>query len=375
MKFFVPKTTKFRLVISNFIKELSFSAALVSLLAFCPAIAHAGFLSFISGLASSQASASVTSSPAATQTSQNIPLPTPAINLNPSPVLADTVAPVSGDSLTAEVGPDGTTADVDQPTNTQISVYVVRDGDSLSKISKLFNVSVNTILYANDLNSHSTISPGDTLIILPMSGIQYTVKKGDTLQGIVKKFGANQDEIFQYNDITLDSSLAVGQTILIPDVESSVAVDISTTNKKPASKPGWGAPGSNPAHDTNGPYYAGYYALPIDHGRETQGLHGYNAVDLAAPTGTPIHASADGVVIISKTGGWNGGYGNYVVISHSNGTQTVYGHTSKNLVSVGQKVVQGQTIALLGATGEATGPHVHFEIRGARNPFASMSAF
>jgi murein DD-endopeptidase MepM/ murein hydrolase activator NlpD len=75
------------------------------------------------------------------------------------------------------------------------------------------------------------------------------------------------------------------------------------------------------------------------------------------------------VVIVSKTGGSNGGYGNLVIISHSNGTQTVYGHSSKILVRAGENVKQGQTIALVGATGKATGPHLHFEIRGAKNPF------
>jgi murein DD-endopeptidase MepM/ murein hydrolase activator NlpD len=85
--------------------------------------------------------------------------------------------------------------------------------------------------------------------------------------------------------------------------------------------------------------------------------------------GTPIRASAAGTVIVSKTGGWHGGYGNYVIISHSNGTQTLYAHTQKNFVSVGDSVEQGQLIARVGNTGNSTGPHVHFEIRGAKNPF------
>ena len=92
-------------------------------------------------------------------------------------------------------------------------------------------------------------------------------------------------------------------------------------------------------------------------------------MDLAASLGTPIYAAAGGTVIIAKTGGWNTGYGNYVVISHGNGTQTLYAHTKANLVTVGQMVKQGQTIALMGSTGKSTGSHVHFEIRGAKNPF------
>ena len=80
-------------------------------------------------------------------------------------------------------------------------------------------------------------------------------------------------------------------------------------------------------------------------------------------------ASASGEVIISRAGGWNGGYGSYVVIKHSNGTQTLYAHNSRNNVSVGDYVNQGDIIAFVGSTGKSTGPHVHFEIRGARNPF------
>jgi murein DD-endopeptidase MepM/ murein hydrolase activator NlpD len=108
---------------------------------------------------------------------------------------------------------------------------------------------------------------------------------------------------------------------------------------------------------------------PVSGGRESQGLHGYNAVDLAAPVGTPIYAAAEGTVIVSIMGGWNGGYGNYVVISHPNGTQTLYAHAKETLVIPGQHVEQGQLIAKIGMTGKTTGPHVHFEIRGARNPF------
>jgi murein DD-endopeptidase MepM/ murein hydrolase activator NlpD len=80
-------------------------------------------------------------------------------------------------------------------------------------------------------------------------------------------------------------------------------------------------------------------------------------------------ASASGKVIVAKSGGWNGGYGSYVVISHPNGTQTLYGHLSAVTVSVGDEVSQGQTIGRMGSTGKSTGVHLHFEIRGARNPF------
>ena len=72
---------------------------------------------------------------------------------------------------------------------------------------------------------------------------------------------------------------------------------------------------------------------------------------------------------MSRSGGWNGGYGTYVVIKHQNGTQTLYAHNSENYVSVGQYVSQGETIAAVGSTGRSTGAHLHFEVRGTTNPF------
>jgi murein DD-endopeptidase MepM/ murein hydrolase activator NlpD len=72
---------------------------------------------------------------------------------------------------------------------------------------------------------------------------------------------------------------------------------------------------------------------------------------------------------VSKSSGWNGGYGQYVVIKHANGTQTLYAHLSSNAVGVGDVVAAGETIGALGNTGKSTGPHLHFEVRGGRNPF------
>jgi murein DD-endopeptidase MepM/ murein hydrolase activator NlpD len=108
---------------------------------------------------------------------------------------------------------------------------------------------------------------------------------------------------------------------------------------------------------------------PIVGGVRTQGIHGYNAVDLAAPVGTSLMAAASGEVIIAKVGGYNGGYGSYVVIRHGNGSQTLYAHMSRVDARVGQVVSQGEVIGAVGSTGRSTGSHVHFEIRGAANPF------
>ena len=265
---------------------------------------------------------------------------------------------VNNNSLLPDSGPMGTIADIeDKAGSDQISIYVVREGDSLSQIASMFNVSVNTIVWSNDIIKGSKITPGQTLVILPISGVRYEVKKGDTVKSIAKKLGSDADEIIQFNDLSASGQLAEGQTIIVPNGEIAPA---------PLAKSGLK---SSPVRGANGPSYVGYYLRPIDGGRKSQGLHGYNGVDLADTCGTPVVASASGDVIISREGGWNGGYGNYVVISHANGTQTLYSHLSSSIVSAGWHVVQGQVIGYIGSTGKSTGCHVHFEVRGAKNPW------
>ncbi len=295
--------------------------------------------------------------------SQNMALLHAAINTNPNPSKGVSDVTIVADSaLLSENGPSGTTADIqEERNNTQISVYVVRDGDSLSRIAQLFNVSVNTILWANDLPTGSSIQPGQTLIILPVSGIKYTVKKDDTVASIAKKYKADVDEISSYNGFAKNASLEISSELIIPDGELASVPQISSKNN--------GKIVTLKVGRTKLPYYSGYYMRPIAGGHKTQGLHGYNGVDLADSIGTPVFAAANGVVIVSKSGGWNGSYGNYIVISHPNVTQTLYAHLSKDMVSVGDIVEKGQTIGLVGSTGNSTGPHVHFEIRGAVNPF------
>ena len=292
--------------------------------------------------------------------SQNVQLLKAALNYDPNPSKGGgDITIVGGSALLPDVGPSGSLADIEEshPTSDQISIYVVREGDSLSQIAKMFGVSVNTIIWANDIERGSLIKPGQTLTILPVTGIEHTVAKGETLASIAKKYGGDVDEIVQYNNLDPKAGLSIGDQVIIPDGEIA-APKVYTSNSI-----------YEPAHDTGGPSYAGYYAAPLAHYIKTQGLHGYNAVDLGAPSGTAVMAAANGVVIVSRDAGWNGGYGQYIVIKHDNGTQTLYAHLSRNIVYSGRSVVKGQVIGYVGTTGKSTGPHLHFEVRGAKNPF------
>ena len=233
----------------------------------------------------------------------------------------------------------------------QISTYIVREDDTLSQIAKMFNVSVNTIVWANDING-GLITPGQDLIILPVTGVQHIVKAGDSLQSIAKQHDGNLEEILVFNGLSADAKLAVGDEIIVPNGDAA------------PTKPSSGVSGSS-----SKPNLAGYFMRPISGGKKTQGIHGYNGVDLAAPVGTKVVASAGGKVIVSRSFGYNGGYGNYAVVAHSNGTQTLYAHLNSVAVAQGATVSQGQTIGSVGNTGRSTGPHLHFEVRGAKNPF------
>ncbi len=235
----------------------------------------------------------------------------------------------------------------------QISVYVVHGGDTLPAIAKMFGVTVNTIRWGNDLKSDK-LTPGQTLIILPISGVKHVVKSGETIAGITKLHKGDLDEVLQYNNLTKSSKLVIGDVIVIPDGE---LVAVSAGTKKTTAKSNY-----------SGPTYSGYYMRPIVGGIKTQGVHGHNGVDLASSYGANILAAASGEVIVARTG-YNGGYGTYIVIKHANGTQTLYGHLSSLSVSAGNRVSQGQIIGKMGSTGKSTGTHLHFEIRGARNPF------
>lgn len=120
------------------------------------------------------------------------------------------------------------------------------------------------------------------------------------------------------------------------------------------------------------PDLAGYFEMPTS-GFNSGFLHNYNAIDIANACGAEIIAAADGVVIEENSGNWNGGYGSYIKIEHTNGTKTLYAHNSENILTTGDIVKQGEEIAKVGKTGNVSGPtgcHLHFEVHGAVNPFA-----
>ncbi|HPA25679.1 MAG TPA: M23 family metallopeptidase [bacterium] len=232
---------------------------------------------------------------------------------------------------------------------TEVEEYIVQSGETVSTIAKKFNISVNTILWANNLSANSLIKPGNKLIILPVSGVLHQVKKGDTLSALVKKYGVEVNKILASNQIISEEQISIGQNLIIPGGEIKKSTPASTNSLA-----------SNLRSKSN-ESKAGGYIWPTSARYITQYFGWrHNGLDIAGPLGTPIYAAKPGKVI---TAGWNsGGYGNYIILQHTDGTKTLYGHMTKLYVKAGNQVEQGETIGAMGSTGRSTGPHLHFEI-------------
>lgn len=238
----------------------------------------------------------------------------------------------------------------------QIAVYEIQDGDTLSFIGADFGVSVNTIIWANNLKNAEDIRPGMQLKIPPVSGVIHKVKKGDSIDSIAKKYGIDSEKIISFNSLPKDGTLQIDQDIIVPGgkkYQEPTYANQTASIKRFAYLPDFGQ----------------FFMIPTT-GRNWGIIHGRNGVDIANSCGTPVYASADGTITTAKESGWNGGFGKFIKIGHDRGTETLYGHLSKLLVGVGEYVSKGQQVALIGTTGRSTGCHLHFEVHGAKNPLA-----
>jgi murein DD-endopeptidase MepM/ murein hydrolase activator NlpD len=232
-------------------------------------------------------------------------------------------------------------------------VYKVQEGDTLSRIAVNFGISLNTILWANPDLKGNFIRVGQEILILPVSGVLHVVGGGETLESIASDYGVSSEELLVKNKSLGDELPLPGEKLVIPDgrpQEALASVYSSLPNLR------------------------GYFKLPTT-GWNWRELHNYNAVDIANTCGTEIYAAAEGLVVeVGSPKNWNGGFGGFIDIEHPNGTQTRYAHTQTNLKEVGNFVEGGELIAEMGNTGNtrgiSTNCHLHFEVRGARNPFA-----
>jgi murein DD-endopeptidase MepM/ murein hydrolase activator NlpD len=292
-----------------------------------------------------------------------------------APFIADTYPAFSSSSNQPQIASDQSIEVSDDVFSTQISqkvrdkviTYMVEKGDTLSTIAKKFDISVDTIKWANDL-SGDTVTTGDTLKILPVTGVLHKVSKGDTVKSIADKYNTNAQKIvdFPFNDFANPEtfSLTAGQMVIVPDGEIAAP----------------SAPRSSPqvyvAQAPVGKVSSGGFTWPI-HGGISQFASWYHmALDITDPFGTPIYAAQDATVTRVSVGTYDGGYGNNVWIDNGSGLASHYCHMRDVNVSVGQQVYAGKTIiGWIGLSGRTTGPHLHFEVRkngGLVNPLTYL---
>ncbi len=229
--------------------------------------------------------------------------------------------------------------------------YSVANGDTIGSIAQKFNISIDTIKWANNMKT-DIIKPGDKLKIPPITGIVHKVVFGENIYSIAKKYKVDPQNIvnFPFNDFEDLStfSLATGQIVYVPDgviedekAPPKVAPQFAQVNV--------GVKGSSnfiwPTTGTITQYPIWYHM----------------ALDIANNASPPVFASDTGTVVSAYCMAYD--YGCHIIIDHGNGYQTLYGHLSAFAVHAGQTVTQRQLLGTMGSTGRSTGTHLHFEIR------------
>lgn len=225
----------------------------------------------------------------------------------------------------------------------KLTTYTVKPGDSISGIAKKFGIDEGTIISFNDINDVRRIPVGASFQIPNKNGLRYTVHRGDSLSSIAGRFNTSVNSLLDTNNMK-STVLHVGQDLFVPGAKMST-FQLQLVLGEAFQWP------------VRGAVMTSTFGIRRDPFTGARDFH--PGIDLALYFGAPIHAAGNGVV---KDAGYNNIFGYYIIISHPNSFQTLYGHLSKQLVHSGQSVVAGQTIGLMGSTGYSTGTHLHFGI-------------
>lgn len=242
-----------------------------------------------------------------------------------------------------------------------VITYKVRPGDTAAAIAAKFGVSKMTVFWANDLKSNTDIHVGQTLRIPPVTGLIVKVTATDTLDAIAARYNVDSADILATNGIS-DPNIVVGQILVIPGAKGQAVAAIRPV-PKPVVRPFQGSSGGGSNIPSPATYAGGKFIWPVVGGGNyiSQYFHyGHYAIDIAADYGSTVRAAAAGVVTFA---GWKSNGGGYQVwIAHGSGLYTTYNHMSGVSVGAGEHVASGQQVGRVGQSGNATGPHLHFEV-------------
>jgi len=308
------------------------------------------------------------------------------------------VPPADGGEGASDAPPEGAPAEATAPITPK--TYVVQAQDTLYSIARRHGVSVDAVLWANNLTDANVLKAGQTLTIPPSTGKLHTVKDGDTVESLAQAYSVSKTGIAAVNGVAQDATLKPGQRLLIPvaikpptgEPPAFAPVSLSAASaEEPVSIPANGGTGSptpplvstvSPLTQVPGVMTATgapsvtvtnrkvpKLAWPIPNNPPNSGVSqafrpGHTGIDIYAPEGTPIKAAAPGTVkMAEKNPDGFSGYGWIVILDHGDGITTWYAHCGGFSVKEGDRVKVGDTIGTVGMTGRTTGPHLHFELR------------
>jgi murein DD-endopeptidase MepM/ murein hydrolase activator NlpD len=310
------------------------------------------------------------------------------------------------------------------PVQTGGTTIIVGTSDTLEGLARRYNVSTAEILRANGYRGPRRLSPGQQLVIphhaataqlappvaaapaarvaaaAPTASRVHYVNNGDTLMNIARRNNLSLAELARYNHLDVNTRLKPGMKINVPGAQTAalaapaaaapapVAVSANPPVRMAAAAPAEPVQKARMASATETPAAAApVEATPVKAAEATGALPSFrwpargrviaaygaktngksnDGINLAVPEGTPVKAAEDGVV--AYAGNELKGYGNLVLIRHSNGYVTAYAHTSELMVKRGESIKRGQVIAKSGQSGEVTSPQLHFEIRKGSSP-------
>ncbi len=222
------------------------------------------------------------------------------------------------------------------------SVYQVEKGDTVSGIAESFDVTVDTILSVNNIQSAKSLRPSQLLKIPNMAGILYRTKAGDTADAVALSHKISADRLIEANGL-MTMEMDAGKMLFLPDAKLPTAVlrEISGDLFK------WPVRG----------VITSWFSWRRDPFSGRNSFH--NGLDIGVPMGTPIGSAMEGTV--NETG-YSPIMGKYVIVRHSGGWKTLYAHMSSITAQNGQYLSRGGRLGLSGNTGYSTGPHVHFSV-------------